>query len=41
VGLTEEHARHQGVEVASGTAELSGVARSSTYLRNYDPCPAC
>jgi pyruvate/2-oxoglutarate dehydrogenase complex dihydrolipoamide dehydrogenase (E3) component len=39
VGLTEDGARERGISVATGMAELSGVARSATYMRNYDTLP--
>jgi pyruvate/2-oxoglutarate dehydrogenase complex dihydrolipoamide dehydrogenase (E3) component len=39
VGPTEEQAREHGIRVTTGTAELSGVARTATYVRNYDTLP--
>ena len=39
VGLAEAEARDQGIEPAVGQAALSGVARTSTYVRNYDTLP--
>jgi len=36
VGKNEEQAAEDGAEVATGTADLASVARSSTYMRDYD-----
>jgi pyruvate/2-oxoglutarate dehydrogenase complex dihydrolipoamide dehydrogenase (E3) component len=38
-GMTEEQAREHGIVVATGSAELTGVARTSTYTRDYDKLP--
>jgi len=34
-GLTEEQARDQGIDVATGTVDIRSVARTSTYTRAY------
>jgi len=39
VGLTEDDAGEQGIEVGTGTVELAGVARTSTYTRDYAEQP--
>jgi pyruvate/2-oxoglutarate dehydrogenase complex dihydrolipoamide dehydrogenase (E3) component len=39
VGLTEGEASARGIELAVGKAELAAVARTSTYVRNYDTLP--
>jgi pyruvate/2-oxoglutarate dehydrogenase complex dihydrolipoamide dehydrogenase (E3) component len=39
VGLTEQQAEAEGIQVATGTVELSAIARTSTYVRNYDTLP--
>jgi dihydrolipoamide dehydrogenase len=38
-GLTEQQARERGIELAVGRAEIGGVARTSTYTRDYDKLP--
>jgi pyruvate/2-oxoglutarate dehydrogenase complex dihydrolipoamide dehydrogenase (E3) component len=38
-GLTEEQARERGIAIATGSAELASVARTSTYTRDYDELP--
>ena len=38
-GMTEDEAAEAGIDVATGTAELSTVARTSTYTRAYDELP--
>jgi pyruvate/2-oxoglutarate dehydrogenase complex dihydrolipoamide dehydrogenase (E3) component len=38
-GLTEEQARDRGLELAVGRADIGGVARTSTYTRDYDKLP--
>jgi pyruvate/2-oxoglutarate dehydrogenase complex dihydrolipoamide dehydrogenase (E3) component len=38
-GMTEDVARDKGIDVASGSAEIGGVARTSTYTREYDELP--
>jgi dihydrolipoamide dehydrogenase len=35
-GLTEEQAGERGIEVATGTADINSVARTSTYTRDYE-----
>jgi pyruvate/2-oxoglutarate dehydrogenase complex dihydrolipoamide dehydrogenase (E3) component len=35
-GITEQQARDQGIELATGRADIGGVARTSTYTRDYD-----
>jgi pyruvate/2-oxoglutarate dehydrogenase complex dihydrolipoamide dehydrogenase (E3) component len=35
-GMTEEQARENGIELAVGRADVAGVARTSTYTRDYD-----
>jgi pyruvate/2-oxoglutarate dehydrogenase complex dihydrolipoamide dehydrogenase (E3) component len=39
VGQTEQQARESGIRIETGNARLSGVARTSTYLRNWDTLP--
>jgi pyruvate/2-oxoglutarate dehydrogenase complex dihydrolipoamide dehydrogenase (E3) component len=39
VGQTEDEAREAGVQVVTATVELSEVARTSTYVRNWDEIP--
>jgi pyruvate/2-oxoglutarate dehydrogenase complex dihydrolipoamide dehydrogenase (E3) component len=39
VGQTEEQAREAGIRIETGSAKLSGVARTSTYVRNWDTLP--
>lgn len=34
-GLTEQQARDQGIEIATGTVDIRAVARTSTYTRAY------
>jgi dihydrolipoamide dehydrogenase len=34
-GLTEDGAREKGIEVTVGRADIQGVARTSTYTRDY------
>jgi pyruvate/2-oxoglutarate dehydrogenase complex dihydrolipoamide dehydrogenase (E3) component len=38
-GMTEEQAREKGIELAVGRAEIGGVARTSTYTRDYAELP--
>src|SRR5205814_7376749 len=38
-GITEEQARERGIEIDTGRAEISSVARTSTYTREYDKLP--
>jgi pyruvate/2-oxoglutarate dehydrogenase complex dihydrolipoamide dehydrogenase (E3) component len=38
-GITEDQAEEKGIELASGRAEIGGVARTSTYTRDYDKIP--
>lgn len=38
-GMTEQQARDKGIELAVGRAEIGGVARTSTYTRDYDQLP--
>ncbi|MFL5896758.1 MAG: dihydrolipoyl dehydrogenase family protein, partial [Thermoleophilaceae bacterium] len=38
-GLTEEQARERGIDISTGTAPIGGVARTSTYTREYDEVP--
>jgi pyruvate/2-oxoglutarate dehydrogenase complex dihydrolipoamide dehydrogenase (E3) component len=35
-GMTEDQAAEKGIELAVGRADISGVARTSTYTRDYD-----
>ena len=35
-GMTEQQAHDQGIELAIGRADIGGVARTSTYTRDYD-----
>jgi dihydrolipoamide dehydrogenase len=35
-GMTEDQAREKGIELAVGRADIGGVARTSTYTRDYD-----
>jgi pyruvate/2-oxoglutarate dehydrogenase complex dihydrolipoamide dehydrogenase (E3) component len=37
--MTEEQALEHGVELATGTAAIGGVARTSTYTRDYNELP--
>ena len=39
VGLTEDGAREQGIDFATGSVELTSIARSSTYDRVYAERP--
>jgi pyruvate/2-oxoglutarate dehydrogenase complex dihydrolipoamide dehydrogenase (E3) component len=39
-GMTEEQAEEEGIEIAIGRAELKEIARSATYLRDYDKLPS-
>jgi len=39
VGYTEREARENGSDVTTARADLSGVARTSTYVRNWDTLP--
>jgi pyruvate/2-oxoglutarate dehydrogenase complex dihydrolipoamide dehydrogenase (E3) component len=38
-GITEDQAAEKGIELAIGTAPIGGVARTSTYTRDYDKTP--
>jgi pyruvate/2-oxoglutarate dehydrogenase complex dihydrolipoamide dehydrogenase (E3) component len=38
-GITEEQAAERGIELATGRADIGGVARTSTYTRDYDKLP--
>jgi pyruvate/2-oxoglutarate dehydrogenase complex dihydrolipoamide dehydrogenase (E3) component len=38
-GMTEDQAAEKGIDVAIGRADISGVARTSTYTRDYDKLP--
>jgi pyruvate/2-oxoglutarate dehydrogenase complex dihydrolipoamide dehydrogenase (E3) component len=38
-GMTEDQAEEKGIELAVGRAEIGGVARTSTYTRDYDKLP--
>jgi pyruvate/2-oxoglutarate dehydrogenase complex dihydrolipoamide dehydrogenase (E3) component len=38
-GITEDQAEEKGIELAVGRAEIGGVARTSTYTRDYDKLP--
>src|SRR3954468_18921573 len=38
-GLTEQQARDKGIQLAVGRAEIGGVARTSTYTRDYAELP--
>jgi pyruvate/2-oxoglutarate dehydrogenase complex dihydrolipoamide dehydrogenase (E3) component len=38
-GMTEDQAEEKGIDLASGRAEIGGVARTSTYTRDYDKVP--
>ena len=38
-GMTEDQAEQNGIELASGRAEIGSVARTSTYTRDYDKVP--
>jgi pyruvate/2-oxoglutarate dehydrogenase complex dihydrolipoamide dehydrogenase (E3) component len=38
-GMTEEQAEEKGIELAIGRAAIGGVARTSTYTRDYDKLP--
>jgi pyruvate/2-oxoglutarate dehydrogenase complex dihydrolipoamide dehydrogenase (E3) component len=38
-GLTEQQATERGIEIATGTVPIGGVARTSTYTRDYDKLP--
>ena len=38
-GMTEEQAHDRGIDVAVARADISGVARTSTYTRDYDQLP--
>src|SRR4051794_29068290 len=35
-GMTEEQARATGIQLAIGRADIGGIARTSTYTRDYD-----
>ena len=35
-GMTEDQAAEKGIDLAVGRADISGVARTSTYTRDYD-----
>jgi pyruvate/2-oxoglutarate dehydrogenase complex dihydrolipoamide dehydrogenase (E3) component len=35
-GMTEDQAAEKGIELAIGRADIAGVARTSTYTRDYD-----
>jgi pyruvate/2-oxoglutarate dehydrogenase complex dihydrolipoamide dehydrogenase (E3) component len=38
-GMTEDQARAKGIELTTATAAIGGVARTSTYTRDYDKLP--
>src|SRR4051794_23364964 len=38
-GLTEQQATERGIEIATGTVPIGGVARTSTYTRDYEKLP--
>jgi pyruvate/2-oxoglutarate dehydrogenase complex dihydrolipoamide dehydrogenase (E3) component len=38
-GITEDQAREKGIEFATGRADIGGVARTSTYTRDYENLP--
>jgi pyruvate/2-oxoglutarate dehydrogenase complex dihydrolipoamide dehydrogenase (E3) component len=38
-GITEQEAGERGIDFATGRAEISSVARTSTYTRDYDQLP--
>jgi pyruvate/2-oxoglutarate dehydrogenase complex dihydrolipoamide dehydrogenase (E3) component len=38
-GMTEDQAEQNGIDLASGRAEIGSVARTSTYTRDYDKVP--
>jgi pyruvate/2-oxoglutarate dehydrogenase complex dihydrolipoamide dehydrogenase (E3) component len=38
-GMTEDQAAEKGIDLAVGRAEIGGVARTSTYTRDYDKLP--
>ena len=37
--MTEEQAREKSIDLAIGRADIGGVARTSTYTRDYDKLP--
>src|SRR4051794_10750297 len=37
--FSEQQAREKGIQLAIGQAEIGGVARTSTYTRDYDELP--
>ena len=38
-GITEQQAKEHGIEIVTSRAEISSVARTSTYTRDYDELP--
>ena len=38
-GMTEDQAGERGIELATGRADIAGVARTSTYTRDYERLP--
>ena len=38
-GITEQQAKERGIEIVTSRTEITSVARTSTYTRDYDKLP--